>query len=83
MPMERSFTHEQRLEPAGAPEGIAPCSACGALGYRFDRFCACCGIEMPRRCRTCGAGMLHKLANYCTQCGAPVSPDIQREKGAS
>ena len=81
MPLEQTFG-ETRLDPPQVPEGIVPCASCGAMGYPYDRFCACCGIEMPRRCRTCGAGVLHKLANYCTQCGAPVAADAQRETNA-
>jgi hypothetical protein len=46
------------------------CPACGAIGYRDDRYCACCGSAMTAVCRQCGTAREHPVANYCTHCGA-------------
>lgn len=57
---------------------IVRCPACESVAYGSDRYCACCGTEMPRHCRTCGAAVLHRIANYCTRCGAPFGADAVR-----
>lgn len=54
------------------PIGVARCTSCGAIGYTADLFCACCGRPMPKRCKTCGSVVHQQIANYCTQCGAPM-----------
>ncbi len=68
----------------GRSGGSAPlmvqCSSCGAIGYPADRYCACCGIVMPRRCRGCDAPILHRAANYCTQCGASFAERPQADR---
>ncbi len=59
-------------------EGLLLCPHCASAAYDGDRFCACCGGSLPRRCRMCGAAILHRVANYCTQCGAPFPPEGMR-----
>ncbi len=52
---------------------IVQCGHCSALGYQHDKFCASCGHELTRSCSLCGQPIQHPVANYCTQCGTPLS----------
>jgi hypothetical protein len=61
----RNATGEENL-----PAGAVKCISCGTLGYQTDRYCPCCGAEMPRSCAECGAAITHPIAFYCTACGS-------------
>jgi hypothetical protein len=74
VPMERE-SKSDRMPHAGSPVGIdgRPCSTCGSVGYPGDRFCACCGTQLLRLCRSCNAPVLQPVANYCTGCGLTLT----------
>ena len=57
------------------------CPACGAIGYRHDRYCSCCGSPMTSHCNHCGAASEHPLANYCTRCGMRLHDGRHAEAG--
>lgn len=60
--------------PLGATMALftIECAACGSTGYSDDRYCACCGRGLLQRCSGCDAAIRHRIANYCTQCGAAL-----------
>lgn len=63
------FSGEERL-----PHGAIRCGECGTIGYRSDRYCACCGTPLLPRCTRCGAAVVHPIAYYCTECGVGLDP---------
>ncbi|MBL7988266.1 MAG: zinc-ribbon domain-containing protein [Chlorobi bacterium] len=54
------------------PQQTVQCLHCGAVGFMGERFCVCCGVQLPRKCRRCGAAIRHQIANYCPHCGTRV-----------
>jgi hypothetical protein len=65
-------SHSERYAFARLPQRTVRCAECGAIGYSEDNYCACCGRAIPKHCRTCGSSVAHAVANYCTNCGAPM-----------
>jgi len=72
MPSSDFNNSHSRPHAEPLPVGMARCGGCGAVGYAADLYCACCGRQMPKRCKTCGGVVRQAIANYCTRCGAPM-----------
>jgi ribosomal protein L37E len=70
----RELPEPEEIEPRDDPAipWTTGCRGCGTIAYSIDRYCSCCGRPLPRRCRSCGAEIVHPLANYCSSCGAPA-----------
>jgi len=50
-------------------EVVVCCRVCGAIGYRDDKYCACCGTPLSRTCGNCGAEIEHPAITCCVHCG--------------
>ncbi len=57
------------------PHGAVRCGGCGTIGYRSDKYCACCGTPILPRCPRCGATVTHPIAYFCTECGATLDEE--------
>ncbi len=51
------------------------CPDCNSIGYRNDRYCACCGKPVVRRCTACKAEVTHPVAHYCSNCGVSLAEE--------
>lgn len=65
---------QNHMQTGDLPPGATRCGTCGTVGYRSDRYCPCCGSELPKACTECGAVIAHPIAFYCTACGSMLDP---------
>jgi hypothetical protein len=70
-----SFTLRNK-EQANKSPSVSPskCPACLQLVQGYWKHCAYCGVDLTRRCNTCGALFPNvKSARFCIECGGSIS----------